>query len=105
MDPVPSAEAQVRARVVELEQLTDRLGACRVVLDSAHRRPRHGRVYEVHIELSVPNGPIVVSRNPGEDHAHEDLSVAIRDAFDAARRRLQDHLRRLDGAMKQHAPD
>ena len=102
MDPVPSAEAQVRARVAELEQLSDRVSACRVVLDAAHRHPRQGRIYDVHIELSVPNGPIVVTRNPGEDHAHEELSVAIRDAFDAARRRLQDHMRRMDGATKPH---
>jgi ribosome-associated translation inhibitor RaiA len=104
MEPVASAEVQVRARVAELAQFSDRLGACRVVLDAAHRRPRHGRTYDVHIELSVPNGPIVVSRNPGEGHAHEDLSVAIRDAFDAARRRLQDHMRRMEGATKVHEP-
>ena len=102
MDAVPSAETQVRARVAELEQLSDRLTACRVVLDAAHLHPRHGRIYEVRIELSVPNGPIVVTRNPGADHAHEELSVAIRDAFDAARRRLQDHMRRMDGATKVH---
>jgi cold shock CspA family protein len=45
----------------------------------------------------------VANREPGEDHAHEDIHVAIRDAFDAARRRLQDHMRRLDGQLKQHA--
>jgi hypothetical protein len=50
----------------------------------------------------VPGGKIVVSREPGEDHSHEDLHVAVRDAFDAVRRRLQDHMRRLDGDTKQH---
>lgn len=97
MDPVPSAEALVRSRVAELEQFSDRIGGCRVVLDAAHRRHRQGRTYDVRIELSVPGGPIVVSRNPDEDHAHEELGVAIRDAFDAARRQLQDRMRRMEG--------
>jgi hypothetical protein len=56
------------------------------------------------VELAVPGGTIVVNREPGEDHAHEDLHVAIRDAFDAARRRLQDQMKRLDGVRKQYAP-
>lgn len=102
MDPTAWAEALVRSRVEELDQFCDRVNACRVVLDAAHRRHRQGRQYQVHIELTVPNGPIVVNRDSGENHAHEDLKVAIRDAFDAARRQLQDHMRRLEGGARPH---
>ena len=82
-DPTGWAEELVRNRVEELDQISERVNACRVVLDAAHRRHRQGRQYQVRIELTVPNGPIVVSRDSGENHAHEDLKVAIRDAFDA----------------------
>lgn len=102
MDPSPSAEAQVRKRAEELGQVSDRLSICRVMMEAAHRHHRHGRIYHVRVDLSVPGGPIVVNREPGENHAHEDLHVAIRDAFDAARRRLQDHMRRLNGHASQH---
>jgi hypothetical protein len=57
----------------------------------------------VSVYLAVPGGKAAVNREPGEDHAHEDIYVAIHDAFDAARRGLQDHVRHLDGQMKQHA--
>jgi cold shock CspA family protein/ribosome-associated translation inhibitor RaiA len=103
MESSPAAEAQVRRRAEELAQFSDRVTACRVMIEAAHQRHRQGRIYHVRVDLPVPGGRIVASREPGEDHAHEDLHVAIRDAFDAVRRRLQDHMRHLDGQTKQHA--
>ena len=98
----PSVEAQVRHRAEELQRFSDRITACRVMLEGAHRHHRQGKIYHVSVDLTVPGGEVVVNREPGVDHAHEDLHVAIRDAFDAARRQLQDHMHRLDGKMKQH---
>lgn len=102
MEPSPAAEAQVRRRVHELEQFSDRISACRVVLEANDRHHQHGRIYHARVDLTVSGGRIVADREPGLNHAHEDLQVAIRDAFDAVRRRLQDHMRRLDGQTKQH---
>ena len=50
----------------------------------------------------MPGKHLLVNRNHHDNHAHEDLHVAIRDAFDAARRQVQDQMRRLDGATKVH---
>ena len=105
MEVSPSVEAQVRRRADELFQFSDRITACRVVLEAAHRRHRQGMIYNVRIDLTVPGGPLVIDREPGEDHAHEDMRVAVRDAFDAARRRLQDHMQKLDGRVKQRATE
>jgi cold shock CspA family protein/ribosome-associated translation inhibitor RaiA len=102
MESSPSVEAQVRRRAEELQQFSDRVSACKVMLEAANRRHRQGTIYHVRVDLAVPGGNVVVNREPGEDHAHEDLHVAVRDAFDAARRRLQDHMRRLDGRTKVH---
>jgi cold shock CspA family protein/ribosome-associated translation inhibitor RaiA len=102
MEPSPAVEAQVRGRVDELEQFSDRISACRVVLEAVDRHHQHGRIYQARVDLTVSGGRVVANREPGLNHAHEDLHVAIRDAFDAVRRRLQDHMRRLDGQTKQH---
>lgn len=98
-------EEQVRERAEELAQFSDRISTCRVVLDCAHRKHHQGKIYEVHIELNVPGHPIVVSREAGSNHAHEDMKLAIKDAFDTARRQLQDHMRRMDGAVKRAVAD
>jgi cold shock CspA family protein len=68
----------------------------------ARRRRRKGDLYHVRIDLTVPGAEIVVRRDPPEDHVHEDVVVAVRDAFKAARRRLQDFARESRGQIKAH---
>ena len=63
-----------------------------------------GGVYHVRVDLTVPGREIVVSRDPAENHAHEDVYVAIRDAFDATRRQLEDHVREIRADVKHHEP-
>lgn len=89
MDASEPAEALVRERAADLEHFSDRISACRVVLDCVHRQNSMGRLYHVHIDLTLPGGSIVVTRDHGTDHAHDDLPLAIRDAFETARRKLQ----------------
>jgi ribosome-associated translation inhibitor RaiA len=98
VDNSPAMEALVRRRTDELLQFSDRIIACKVALEATHRGQRQGRIYRIRIELIVPGGEIVVSQEPAMNHAHEDLRVAIRDAFDAARRQLQDRMRRFEAA-------
>lgn len=106
-DDLPPDEA-VRAaaldHVAELERAWDRITGCHVVIAQPHRHQRSGRLYSVRVDLVVPGGEIVVNREHHLDHAHEDVFVALRDSFRAARRRLEDHVRRLRGAEKRHAP-
>ena len=104
MDPNTSARAQVERRLAELEQFYDRITACQVVLEASGRQHRQGNLFHVRIDLTVPGRTISVVRDPAAHHAHEDAHVAIRDAFDAARRRLEDHVRRARGEEKTHAP-
>jgi cold shock CspA family protein/ribosome-associated translation inhibitor RaiA len=99
-------EARIRQRAAELEQFFDRITACRVVVERMNRRRQQGNLFEVHVDLTVPGREIAVGRERGDNHAHEDAHVAVRDAFDAARRALDDHVRRRRGEAKVHAvPD
>ena len=95
--------ASIEKHVAELEQRYGRVTACRVVLKAPGAHHRTGGLYEVNIRLALPNGREVnVGRTPPADERHADLSFAINDAFKHARRRLQDHVRRLQGQVKQH---
>lgn len=102
MDPSPAVEDRVRAQIDKLGQFYDRIMACRVVIETRHRHRHKGNLFHVRIDLTVPNGELVVSREPSEHHAHEDVYVAIRDAFDAMRRQLQDYVRKQRGDVKSH---
>lgn len=88
----------------QLERFHPRITGCHVVIGMPHRRHRIGGLYSVRIDVVVPEAEIVVNREHHDEHAHEDLFVALRDAFDAAKRRLEDHARRLRGTVKRHEP-
>jgi ribosomal subunit interface protein len=103
MDASDALEERIRKRVTELEQLCDRIIACDVVVELDHRHLRQGKMFHARVDLTLPGRTIVVRREPADNHAHEDAHVAVRDAFDAARRQLEDHVRVARGDVKAHA--
>ena len=94
MDPSEFVSARIREAATKLEEIEARLTGCHVTVEASHRHHHKGQIYHVRIDLKVPGAEIAVSREPEQDHAHEDVYVAIRDAFDSARRRLLDRARR-----------
>jgi ribosomal subunit interface protein len=102
MEPSPALEAAVREKMDKLARFYDRIIACHVVIEAPHRRHHQGRLYGVRIEITLPGGQVVVSHDRQRNHAHEDVHVALRDAFDAAYRQLEDYRRRQDGEVKTH---
>lgn len=94
---------RVEREAAKLERFHDRITSCRVaVIGRGHRR-RHGDLYAVRLQITAPGeADVVIDRNPPADHAHEDAFVTVRDAFAAARRRLQDRHRKAQGLVKTH---
>jgi len=84
-------EERVRWKVSKLEKHFGRITRCRVVLEAPHRSPAKPKVYQIKIEVSLPRqAPIVVTHEREGSHASEELLLALRDAFEAA-------LRKVDG--------
>ena len=102
MGPSAAIEADIRSRLDGLERLYERITSCKVVVDAQNKSHRIGTIYNCKIDLIVPKRKIVAGRVGPKDHAHEDVHVAIRDAFDAVARRLQDHARRSRADVKTH---
>jgi ribosome-associated translation inhibitor RaiA len=111
-------KAEILARVRKLETYYSRIIGCRVLVELVERHHEAGNRYHVRIELTVPGEEIVVSNEGGlhatardigterltkateSDPERKHATVAIREAFDIARRRLQDYARRQRGAVK-----
>jgi putative sigma-54 modulation protein len=84
-------EKRVLEKVAKLEKHFGRMTRCRVVLEAPHRSPQKPKVFQIKIEISLPRRqPIVVCHEREGSHAHEELPLAIRDAFEAALRRIDD---------------
>jgi len=114
-------ESDIREHVAWLEQFYSNIVRCRVLVELPHRHRRDGRHFHVRVELTVPGGPPIVISQEASLHAqlkdveeqthrketeiesvHRYAGVAVRQAFDAARRRLEDFAREERGAVKTH---
>ena len=76
----------IKTKAKKLEKFYDKIIACRIMVEAPHRHKTQGLLYNVSIDISVPGAELAVKRE-----AHEDVYVAIRDAFDSARRQLLHH--------------
>lgn len=93
-DPSAAMEAKIRERAARIERFAARITSCHVTVEAPHRHHQHGNLWHIHIDITVPGGELTVSRQPAAQHSHEDVFVAIRDAFDAAVRQLEDYTNR-----------
>jgi cold shock CspA family protein/ribosome-associated translation inhibitor RaiA len=93
-----AVEAEIREKAVALENYYERLSGCEVTVNApAIKHHRKGGPFIVSIRLTVPGKELAVDRQ-----AEQELSQAIREAFDAARRQLEDYVRELRGSVKTH---
>ena len=127
MAPSEVVETHIREAAQKLDEFCDEIMGCRVLVEIPHQHHRKGKLYHVRIDLTVPGGEFVIKRAPRlvtdrpsrfrkapEDveleesrelskyAAHDEIQLSIRDAFDAARRKLQDYARRRRGVLKLH---
>lgn len=100
----PALEAEVREHAAKLDKFYDRIMSCRVVIEEQHKHHLRGNHFQISLDVTVPGGELVASREPDEHHAYTDVHVAIRDAFDSMRRQLEDFARQHDQRLKVHAP-
>ena len=86
----------------KLERYHGRITGCHVLIAQPHRHHRKGNLYHVRIDVVIPGGELVVDRAPPAHKSDEQVELALREAFDSARRRLEDAVRRRRGLVKTH---
>jgi len=102
METSPAVETRVRELTDHLGVFSDRIQTCRVVVDSPHRHHHQGKVFAVKVQLVLPGEDVVVDMERPQRDGHEDVYVVLRDAFDAAKRQLQQRMASLRGDEKRH---
>src|SRR3989304_8945098 len=98
MEHSDARDQHIRERVEKLDRFYPKLMGCRVVAELEDRHKQQGKHFAVRVDLTAPGKEIVVNRQ----HA-EDVYVARRDAFDAAKRQLEDYARIQRGDVKSHS--
>lgn len=114
----PAVQAEIHERLGRLEGFYPGIIGCRVLVELVQHHHQSGNHYHVRIDLTVPGEEIVVAheanlraaaqdvdaekiaRTDEPDPARRHVRVAIRNAFDIARRQLQDYARQQRGVVK-----
>ena len=114
MDRSPALAERIEHEIGRLRRYVPGLEHCEVMVEALHRHHRFGHPYQVHLVLRLPGIEVVVTHEPSSRQAtaasaepehparageveavHRDAYVAVRDAFDLARRRLEEEIRRM----------
>ncbi len=98
LDKSDAVQARILEKVAKLEQFYDRITACRVVVERHHSSGANATTkdqpFHISIILEVPGEELVYKRDPKSDEAlkdHQDINIALRDAFAAMQRQLKEH--------------
>jgi len=97
IDLTDAIRTDITEKAAKLDSFYNRIMRCRVVVESPRRHQHEGKLYSVHIYMTVPGTELVVKRE-----LDKDLYVAVRDAFRDARRKLEDFVREQRGDVKCH---
>jgi cold shock CspA family protein/ribosome-associated translation inhibitor RaiA len=104
--PSDELRSEVDRQAKRLERFSDRITSCHVVVSGPHTRHRHGELFAVDIRIAMPgHRDVIVDKPHGERAEHEHAAVAIRDAFDAELRQIEDVAREIRGQVKPHAAE
>ena len=97
-----AVEAKIREKASKLDRFYSHIMSCRVAVEAEHQHHHQGNQYHIRIDITTPRKELVISREHHDKQAHEDIYVAIRDAFNAATRQLEDYSRVQRGDVKTH---
>ncbi|MEZ5815829.1 MAG: HPF/RaiA family ribosome-associated protein [Hyphomicrobiaceae bacterium] len=92
-----AVEARIREKFKRIGNHFERITHARVVVEAPQRRTPLPKFFHVRIDIGIPgHKPIVVKHEPDADHAHTDVMLALRDAFAAAQRQVDELSDRFD---------
>jgi ribosomal subunit interface protein len=97
-----AVEAKIREKADKLDKFYPHIMSCRVAVEAEHQHHHQGNQYHIRIDITTPRKELVISREHHDKQAYEDIYVAIRDAFNAATRQLEDYSRVQRGDVKTH---
>jgi ribosome-associated translation inhibitor RaiA len=102
MEPSPALEERIRELATRLDRFSKHIMRCRVVVEPLPQHSQQGALHDIRIDITLPDEEIAIRHAHLSDHAHEDPYVALRDAFRAARRKLEDYERKHRLDVKTH---
>jgi ribosomal subunit interface protein len=90
-------EIHLRQKAQKLTHFNDKIISCRIVVELLQKHKHQGKLYNARIDVAVPGKELAVTKK-----CNEDVYVAIRDAFSAIERKIEEYARKRHGRVKSH---
>jgi ribosomal subunit interface protein len=103
MQPSHAIEDAIRELAAKLDRFHPRITSCRVAVEAARHRHMKSSVFHVRVDVTVPGSELVAVSDTSAPSPHQDVYLALSDAFHEMRRQLEDHASRVRGDVKDHA--
>lgn len=101
-EPTEDIRLEVEKGVRRLEKFFDRITSCHVTI-TAPMHQRRGGLYEVSIRVALPDHKdVIVTASHDDKPEREHPTVAVREAFAAAQRQIEDAVREMRSAARPH---
>jgi cold shock CspA family protein len=122
MTAIADVREKVESRIQKLENFCKPILSCRVMIEAPAHHHRKGDPFHVRIDTTLTDGKVVVKHaeslypgkrdfgterlptGPETTSVRNCLMLAVRGAFSAARRKLQEHARLRRSDVKTHEP-
>ncbi|MBL4614317.1 MAG: ribosome-associated translation inhibitor RaiA [Magnetovibrio sp.] len=88
-DHSDAVHSDIQAHINKIEEFYGRITRCRVVVELPHKSQAQGKLFHFNIDMTLPGAGHIVHNDRGSDPAHEDVHVALRDAFNAVDHQLK----------------
>jgi len=103
IDAIPETRDKILRHISELDRMCNSITRCRVLIAMPHLHHRSGNRYQIRIDLKAPDREITASHETLEHAKVQDLDLAVRDTFDAVRRKLEYYIHRRRRQAKKHS--
>ncbi|MGO4871210.1 MAG: cold shock domain-containing protein [Roseiarcus sp.] len=102
-EPSEEIRSEIARHAKRLEKFSHRITSCHVVITNPQTRHRRGDLFQIDLRIAMPDhNDVMVNKSHGDAPEREHALVAIREAFDAAVRQIEDVTRDMRGQVKEH---
>jgi len=100
-EPSEEIRSEIARQVKRLERFSDRITSCHVAISGPQTRHRQGDLFKIDVRIAMPeHHDVIVTRTHGDAPEREHPLVAVREAFDAAVRQIEDLARETRDQVK-----
>ncbi|CCK74569.1 putative sigma 54 modulation protein/ribosomal protein S30EA [Oleispira antarctica RB-8] len=82
-------EQLIRDKAGKISSIYDSITGIRAVVAMPHNHSHKGKLAHVSLEIGLPGETVAITNDNHDNKAHEDMYVAVKDAFDVAQRKVR----------------